>query len=101
MSAAASIRLSHGDCSVRTCAAHPDAPGSVTVEGVRACPHCGAAPFRVGGRGAHPSSDDRAHEAVAACMACKRNVGTLRVEASTVFGVREDAHVLAGPWKVF
>ena len=66
---------------------------SATADG--ACPHCGATPFRVAGCGVRPSADDRAYEADAKCVSCFAAVGTLRAEAETIFGVREDEDVCA------
>jgi hypothetical protein len=65
------------------------------------CPECGVAPFRVRGTGIRPSADDRAWEADAHCLACQKMVGILRVEADTIFGVREDEAVLSGRCRVY
>lgn len=58
------------------------------------CHVCGVVPFKVRGHEQHPSDDDRAIEAVAMSLCCGRDVGTLRVETDTLFGVREDQAVL-------
>jgi hypothetical protein len=72
---------------------------TVEVKG-RRCPAC-LEPLRVGGAGSQPSADDRAYEARAFCMSCKRFMGTLRVETDTLFGVREDEAVLNSRYRVF
>lgn len=61
------------------------------VEG--ACPSCEATPFKVGGTGRRPSADDRAWEADAVSLCCGQEVGLLRAEPNTLFGVREDERV--------
>jgi hypothetical protein len=76
----------------------PDADHA-QVEG--SCPKCGAADFKVGGSGRRPSKDDRAWEADGYCLACRAHVGTIRVETSTLFGVREDEAVLRGRCRVY
>lgn len=82
------------------CALPREGCGHVVVLAVK-CPRCGADPFLVAGAGKRPSADDRAWEADAGCLACGARVGTLRVEADTLFGVREDEAVLRGPWRVY
>ena len=72
------------------------------------CPHCGKA-LCVRGNGMRPSADDQAHEADALCVHClhehgdpaRARVGTLRVEADTIFGVREDRAVTEGRARVY
>lgn len=59
-----------------------------------ACPGCGASPFKIAGDGRRPSIDDRAWEADGYALCCKRCVGVIRVEPSTLFGVREDEAVM-------
>ena len=49
----------------------------------------------------HPSADDRAWEADAVALCCRSTVGILRVEMSTLFGVREDELVLRGRCRVY
>lgn len=71
----------------------------VEVDGT--CPTCGAKPYKARGGEPHPSADDRAWEATACCVACSTVVGTLRVEPSTIFGVREDQAVLCGRCRVY
>lgn len=76
----------------------PDCAETLPVPG-ETC-ECGA-PLVVGGTGATPSADDRALECDAVCLACRKRVGTVCVEVPTIFGVREDARVLAGRWRVY
>lgn len=64
---------------------------TATPEG--ACPGCGTSPFQVQGMGRRPSSDDRAWEADAQALCCKKLVGVLRLDVNTLFGVREDEAV--------
>ncbi len=49
--------------------------------------------FCAQGTGRRPSVDDRAYEADAVSACCSKAVGTLRLEVSTLFGVREDEAV--------
>lgn len=65
------------------------------------CPHCSATPLKVAGTGRRPSKDDRAWEADAVALCCKKAVGIIRVEMSTIFGVREDEAVLHGRCRVY
>lgn len=65
------------------------------------CPKCGVTNFGVQGSGRRPSADDRAWEADAYCASCKAPVGAIRVEPSTLFGVREDEAVLSGRCRVY
>jgi hypothetical protein len=58
------------------------------VEG--ACPECGNADFKVAGTGRRPSADDRAWEANAVALCCRKPAGIIRAEMDTLFGVRED-----------
>jgi len=64
-------------------------------------PKCACKPFKVQGHGRRASKDEQAWEATARCVACQKDVGTLRYETGTFFGVREDEAVLSGPWKVY
>lgn len=57
--------------------------------------------FKVAGGTPNASSDDRAWECTAVCLACNAVVGTLRVEPGTLFGVSEDERVLNGKWRVY
>lgn len=75
--------------------------GACVIVNPRACPKCGARPWRVRGATAHPSTDGRAYEATAACVDCGQVVGRLRVETGTLFGVAEDEAVLCGRWRVY
>jgi hypothetical protein len=65
------------------------------------CPFCSADPFRVRGERPRDSSDDRATEADASCLKCGQDVGLLRVEMDTIFGVKEDRAVLQGRARVY
>lgn len=65
------------------------------------CPKCGGAPVALRGTDMRPSADDSAWEANGRCLACKAHIGTIRVEMTTLFGVREDQAVLGGVWKVY
>lgn len=76
----------------RRCMAPYEGADHAVVDG--ACPLCKAQPFKVQGTGARPSSDDRAREASAVAVCCGRAVGTIRAEADTLFGMREDQAVL-------
>jgi len=78
-----------------------DAPYATHALAPGVCPHCKTAPFYVAGTGVSIASDDRAYEAGAVALCCKRRVGVIRAEVSTLFGVTEDEQVTAGPWKVF
>lgn len=69
------------------------------VEGT--CPNCKYTPFKVQGVCRRIASDDQAYESDGYCTGCKRPVGTLRAEVSTIFGLRADEQVLSGPWKVY
>lgn len=57
--------------------------------------------FKVAGKGRRPSADDRAWEADAGCLACRAHLGTLRVEANTLFGVREDERALRSGVRIY
>jgi hypothetical protein len=61
-----------------------------------ACPRCGSEAFGVNGSNKRPSEDDRAWEADGYSTCCNAFVGTIRLEVSTLFGVREDRAVLGG-----
>ena len=65
-----------------------------------ACPACGIEPFRVVGSGIR-IVDDRYYEAHGFCLACMAEVGTIRADPGTLFGLADDQAVLGGPWKVF
>lgn len=72
------------------------------------CPLClvdeagfGRRVFKIAGGNPSASADDRAWEATAVCLGCRKIVGTLRVETDTLFGVQEDERVLNGPWRVY
>ena len=72
------------DCGIgRQALVHPQANGASRDE-------CG---FKVQGTGRRPSEDDRAYEADAVAACCGQRVGLLRLEVSTLFGVREDEAV--------
>jgi len=76
----------------------PDA-NDATAEG--RCPTCSAEPFRVQGTGRRIAADDHAYEADAVCLACSQIVGTLRVDANTLFGLREDEAVFQSGVKIY
>jgi hypothetical protein len=82
----------------RKCA-HEEGAAHVVVAG--ACPACGFEPFNARGIGVRPAADDRAWESDAVALCCRAAVGVLRVEANTIFGVREDEAVLHGRWRVY
>lgn len=69
------------------------APGS--------CPHCQHTPFEVRGENRRDAADDRALEADGFCPYCGKEVGLLRVEMNTLFGVKEDRAVLQGRCRVY
>jgi hypothetical protein len=71
----------------------------VTLDGP--CPYCGAQPYVVDGSNPRPSADDKAFEASATTTCCKRRVGVLREERSSIFGAREDFEVLNGRARVY
>ncbi len=59
-----------------------------------ACPHCSAvAPMAVAGKNMRIASDDRAYESDGHCQECDKQVGTIRAEVQTIFGLREDIAV--------
>lgn len=60
---------------------------------------CGCETRKIGGRGMTLESRDT-YRAKAGCMVCGADVGTLRVEVSTVFGIEEDERVLNGRCRV-
>ncbi len=66
------------------------------------CPACGARELRIAGKNKRPSVDDRAIIAEAfAVGCCGEEIGTIRAEPDTLFGVREDAAVLNGRARVY
>jgi len=65
------------------------------------CPECGQEGYRVAGKNKRIAEDDRAYESDAYCTSCERPVGTLRLEVSTIFGLREDNAVLRGRCRVY
>lgn len=72
----------------------------VTVE--TCCPHCQEKPLNCFGKtGPTISTDDRAYECVAFSICCDRNVGILRAETDTLFGLSEDNAVLNGRSRVY
>jgi hypothetical protein len=69
-----------------------------------ACPACGAAaPLKVAGSGRFVDPDARhdtwAAEGYAQC--CRANVGLIRMQVSTLFGIEEDEAVLRGRVRVY
>lgn len=75
--------------------------GALHVEVDGTCPECGVASFGARGTGRRPSADDQAWEADALSTCCNKPIGTLRVEVSTIFGVREDEAVMNGRCRVY
>lgn len=83
-----------------------DGADHVTVD--MPCPHgcprtsCLGVParLRVTGLGIERTTHDT-HYARAVARCCEGPVGVLECEMSTIFGVREDEMVIAGPWKVY
>lgn len=89
--------------------AHERGPGADHAVADGRCPGCGfqalydiaqangasrdECGFKVQGTGRRPSEDDRAYEADAVAACCGQRVGLLRLEVSTLFGVREDEAV--------
>ena len=69
------------------------------IEG--SCQHCGVAPLRVQGTGRRIAQDDRAYEADGIAMCCSKFVGVIRVEVSTLFGLREDEAVMRHGVKIY
>lgn len=65
------------------------------------CPGCALKPFGVVGANRRASEDDRAWEADGFCTVCKKEVGLIRYEPNTLFGVREDRAVLQGRCRVY
>jgi hypothetical protein len=66
-----------------------------------ACPHCKVNPFKIAGSGKHIADDDRAYQAEGYCLACKKHVGVIRAEPSTLFGLHEDEAMLHGRCRVY
>jgi hypothetical protein len=66
-----------------------------------ACPRCGAAPFKVQGTGRRIAQDDQAYEADGVSVCCSDHVGVLRLEVSTLFGLREDEAVFRSGVKIY
>ncbi len=91
------------------CTEPPAARGLFVEVTGQQCPHAGEhAPdpgctyaFWIRGYNRRFSADDQAYEADAACASCGKHVGILRVEVSTLFGVREDEAVLHGRCRVY
>jgi hypothetical protein len=65
------------------------------------CPDCGETPWKVSGGTPYPSDDDRAYQATAVSLCCRRRAGIIRAEVDTLFGVREDDAVLNGRCRVY
>lgn len=71
------------------------------LEGATTCPACGSpAPVKLAGDGRRVAGHD-AWEADAYALCCRERVGTIRAEASTIFGVEEDERVLNGRARVY
>jgi hypothetical protein len=79
--------------------------GAPHVEAAGAsCPHCHASPLRVAGCKGEEQvlHGGETRYVVAACYACERSIGTLKVEhLATFFGEEEDARIFGGIWKVY
>jgi hypothetical protein len=65
------------------------------------CRKCGHDKPAVAGGEKRIADDDRAYEATAVCLECRQTIGTIRVEVSTLFGLREDEAVLHGRPRVY
>lgn len=79
---------------------HPGAD-VVCVGGMEDCPSCGSLLLTVRGKGMRISEDDRAYESDGHATCCGAYLGKLRVEPSTIFGLREDEAVLYGRARVY
>jgi hypothetical protein len=75
--------------------------GSVSLGVDVCCPSCGVRGVKVSGRNKRISQDDIAYESDAYCTSCREFVGELRLEVSTLFGLREDHAVLYGRCRVY
>lgn len=71
------------------------------VDDMERCPGCKAkAPVKVQGTGKRYESDDTyAADGITVC--CGKWLGTIRAKMNTLFGIREDEAVIAGPWRVY
>jgi len=80
-----------------------DGADHATIKGeLKQCPKCRAHDtFGVRGKGARIAPDDRAYEADGYTTCCGAYLGTIRVEPSTIFGLREDESVLYGRVRVY
>lgn len=88
-----------GGARVKLTLPYPDADHAL-AQGMEC--ECGAeGELGVQGSGRRPSDDDRAWEADGYAACCKRPVGLIRIEPSTLFGVREDQAVLCGRARVY
>ena len=65
------------------------------------CPICKASPWHVRGADVRISADDRHFEGSAKCTGCDADVGMLRQETDTLFGLTEDRAVLQGRPRVY
>ncbi len=67
------------------------------------CARCGSTPLRVAGFKGAASTVTTADATYTACgcVACNAHVGTIKREASSIFGEEEDARVLSGGWRVY
>lgn len=75
--------------------------GSPTIEAPsESCHHCDVAPLVVTGTERRIGGHDY-YEAKAHCIACTRQVGTLRAYVPTIFGLEEDERVLNGRCRVY
>jgi hypothetical protein len=71
------------------------------VDVAGACPSCGAESFRIIGDEPRHSVGHDYVKAPALAICCGAEVGVLRVEFNTIFGLEEDAAVLNGRVRVY
>jgi hypothetical protein len=64
-------------------------------------PVCECGETGVVGTGLNYSSDERSYEATGCCSNCRKTLGKIVAETSTIFGAYEDDAVLSGRWRVF
>ena len=74
---------------------------SALVLGLDACPRCKRREeVHVQGSGERITGHDTV-EADGFARCCGQRLGTITATVPTVFGLEEDARVLAGPWRVY
>lgn len=79
---------------------HDASSRTIAVPGI-GCPCCKARELVVAGRNPREGDDDRTYVSDAYCVACDKRAGRLVVEASTIFGLKEDRAVLQGRPRVY